>query len=80
MTRSLVVTKQSTRPLLGVDCVQLPPLDDGGGRDGLLQGAGGLQGLPAEEGLQHCGQQEGGGVELLPDWTKPNYYVGFSYS
>ena len=31
----LVVTRRSTRLMLGVDCVLqlLPPLDDGGGRD-----------------------------------------------
>ena len=54
MTRSLVVTRRGTRLMLGVDCLlQLPPLVDGGGRDGLLQEAGGPQDQPAEEGLQH---------------------------
>ena len=38
----LVVTWRSTRPMLGVDCELQPPLVDGGGRDGLLQEAGGL--------------------------------------
>ena len=49
----LVVTRRGTRLMLGVDCVQLPPLVDSGGRDWLLQEAGGLRGLPAEEGFQH---------------------------
>ena len=44
----LVVTWRGTRLMLGVDCVQLPPLVDGGGRDWLLQRAGGLRGLLAE--------------------------------
>ena len=49
----LVVTRRSTRLMLGVDCVLQPPLVDGGGRDGLLQEAGGLQDQPAEEGFQY---------------------------
>ena len=40
-----------------------PPLVDGGGRDWLLQEAGGLRALPAEEGFQHWGQLEGGVVK-----------------
>ena len=46
----LVVTRRSTRLMLGVDCVLqlLPPLDDGGGRV-----VGGLRAQPAEEGLQY---------------------------
>ena len=48
----LVVTRRSTRLMLGVDCELQPPLVDGGGRDGLLHGAGGLQDQPAEEGLR----------------------------
>ena len=47
----------------------IPGQDDGGGQDWLLQEAGGLRGLPADEGFQYWGQLEGGGVELLPDWT-----------
>ena len=47
------------RLLLGVDCflLQLPPLADGGGREWLLQRAGEVRGLPAEEA---------GGVRGLP--------------
>ena len=33
-----------------------PPLGNGGGRQGLLQEAGGLQGQPAERGLRYLGQ------------------------
>ena len=54
MNKILVVTRRGTRLMLGVDCLlQLPPLVDGGGRDWLLQEAGGQRGQPAEEGFQY---------------------------